>query len=118
MGAPKRITRVNEILKREIADIIEREKPGCADAMLVSVTGVVTTPDLRKATVKISVFGGDDAAKHKVIRALHGMRQDIQKTMSRHVILKYTPVLSFVLDRNLESGDRVLSILEDLDDGE
>jgi ribosome-binding factor A len=115
MGAPDRMTRVNELLKREIADIIEREYLG-GDTALISVTAVSTSHDLRLATVKISVFGGDADFKKKIIRTLRNMHGDIQKKISKRVTLKYTPVLGFELDLNVEGGDRVLAMLEEMDD--
>ena len=43
---------------------------------------------------------------------------DIQHNVSRHVILKYTPVLHFVHDMNLEEGDKVLSLIRELEENE
>ena len=114
MGAPNRMTRVNELLKREIADIIEREKLG-GERILISVTEVSTAHDLRRANVKISIFGNDDLDfKKKIIRKLQNMHADIQKKISRCVSLKFTPVLFFELDLNVESGDRVLAMLDEI----
>ena len=33
------------------------------------------------------------------------------------MILKYTPVLQFVRDTNLEEGDRVLALIRELENG-
>lgn len=115
MGAPDRMTRVNELLKREIAGIIEREYLG-GDQALVSVTAVSASHDLRLANVKISILGGDEDLKKQIIRKLQRMHADIQKKVCRRVTLKYTPVLRFELDLNVEGGDRVLAMLEELDD--
>lgn len=114
MSAPDRMTRVNELLKREIANIIERERFRAGNS-LVSVTAVSVSHDLRLATVKISIFGGDDDAKQGIINTLQGMHADIQKKISNRITLKYTPVLSFELDLNIERGDRVLAMIEELD---
>ncbi|QSH41745.1 30S ribosome-binding factor RbfA [Lentisphaerota bacterium ZTH] len=113
MPSVDRITRVNELLKREIADLIERSGIAPSKSVLVSVTEVKTSVDLRKALVFISVFGGDKNTKEAVIKKLHKNRADLQKSISRVISLKYTPVLKFTLDDRLESGDRVLSILEE-----
>ncbi len=110
-----RIARVNEILKREIADVIERYSLSEKGA-LVSITKVHTSECLRNATVYVSIFGADEAKSEEILKKLIKLRPEIQHSVSRHVILKYTPVLNFVRDNNLEHGDRVLSILRDLDD--
>ncbi len=116
MSAPDRMTRVNELLKREIADIIERDDIG-GGSILISVTKVSTAHDLRRATVKISILGGDAEAKKQIIRKLQRMHGDIQRRMAKFITLKYTPVLDFELDSNIEAGDRVLAMLEELDNG-
>ena len=58
-----RLTRVNELLKRELAEAIERGLIS-APGVLVSVTEVHASVDLRNATVYISIFGADSARKH------------------------------------------------------
>ncbi|MCP3964942.1 MAG: 30S ribosome-binding factor RbfA [Lentisphaerae bacterium] len=118
MPSVDRITRVNELLKREIADLVERGGIAPSNSVLVSVTEVKTSVDLRKALVFISVFGGDKEVKHNVLRKLQKRRVDLQKNISRVVSLKYTPVLKFTLDDRMESGDRVLSILEESQDND
>ena len=49
-----------------------------------------------------------------VLTTLLKKRKDIQREMSRHVILKYTPVLEFQLDTTLDDADRIHKILDDL----
>lgn len=109
-----RIARVNEILKREIADVIE--KYSLSDkGVLVSITKVYTSECLHNATVYVSIFGADKEKGEEILKKLIKLRPEIQHVVSRHVILKYTPVLHFVRDNNLETGDHVLSIMRDLD---
>lgn len=117
MPAPDRMTRVNEILKREIADLLEREKFRDGEC-LISVTGVKTSPNLRNAFVGISILGGGDALVRDVIKFLYRRRRDLQKIIAHDLKLKYTPVLHFETDRNIETGDRVLQILKDLENDE
>ncbi len=114
MSAPDRLTRVNEILKREIADYLERD-PILKDGMaLVSVTGVSVSSNLRNAEVRISAMGAE-SLKKDVIKHLRDNRSIIQKQVSKDVVLKYTPVLNFVLDDKIERGDRVLDIIRELE---
>lgn len=110
-----RIIRVNELLKREIAvDVVRLFVNSNFDTAAITVTGVETAPDLHDATVYISIFG-HEADRDRMIRFLNSHRKEIQHRMSRNVILKYTPRLHFKLDSSIETGDRVLSILAQLD---
>jgi len=117
IASPDRIGRVNEILKREIADLMEVS--GMNDSgSLVSVTKVQTSTTLKDAIVFISVLGGGEEAKAAALKALERQRPELQRRISRDVVLKYTPVLHFQIDRNLEDGDRVLSIIRELEEND
>jgi len=107
--------RVNELLKREIADLLERVDFNMKNC-LVSVSEVNTSPDLRHAKVHISVLGGDDIIKRNVLKYLRDNRGGLQKKIAHDITLKYTPVLEFTSDSRMESGDKILAILAELDD--
>ncbi len=115
MGTVDRLTRVNELLKREIAELLERNPVRGASSMLVSVTMVKCSVDLRNATVYVSVFGGGEEAEAEVLRHLHRFRSDLQKRIARDLGFKHTPVLSFKLDGRMAAGDRVLELLNETD---
>ena len=110
-----RIARVNELLKREIADVIEKYSLN-EGGLLVSITKVHASESLRNATVYVSIFGADDRKSEEVIKKLYKLKPEIQRQVARHVILKYTPVLQFVRDTNLEEGDRVLALIRELEE--
>lgn len=109
----KRMLRVNELIKRVIGDLLERDVLGPFDALL-TVTRAETAPDLRQSTVYVSVFGSD-AQQQDALRRLQKRRALVQHELARRTELKYTPVLCFRLDRTMADADRVLAILSDLD---
>lgn len=110
----QRMLRINELLKREIADLLERVDFHL-DNCLVSVSEVQTAPDLRHAKVHISVLGGDDIIQLKVLKFLRGNRGHLQKKIAHDITLKYTPVLEFTCDKRIEAGDKVLAILAEME---
>ncbi len=108
-----RITRVNEILKREIAELFERGVVPLPASSLISVTQVQASNDLRHARVFISLYGAEPERDWpKIAKALARKRADLQKKIAGALTLKYTPVLEFKFDDRLAVGDHVLSILE------
>lgn len=110
-----RIIRINELLKREIASDIPRLfTTDRFDTGAITVTRVETAADLRDANVHVSIFGHEEE-RPRMIRFLNKHRREIQARMSKNVIIKYTPRLHFKLDLSIETGDRVLGILADLD---
>ncbi len=46
------------------------------------------------------------------LQRLHGA---IQEDIAKKVILKYTPKIQFDMDHSIENGDKVLSLLAQLD---
>lgn len=110
--AVDRLKRVNELLRRELSRVFEvLVNPECQS--LVTITDVRVAPDLRDATVFVSVYG-DEQASQAVLALLAKKRPQIQHAMSRKVILKYTPRLRFELDQTAAKADRVMAILESL----
>ncbi len=108
-----RLTRVNELIKRELANYLEKFPLATAENMLVSITEVNTSVDLRNATVAVSIFGGKNNQRAEVFKDLNSKRLDMQKVLARNLAFKHTPVLAFKPDRRLEMGDRVLALLND-----
>ena len=105
-----RLLRVNEIVKRELSTIITRDMR--FEDVLVTVNTVDVTPDLRNAHVFVSVLG---RGNHKaVIVKLDDNRVALQGELMKHVVLKYTPHLTFHLDESIERGARVFQILQEI----
>ena len=115
-----RITRVNELLFRELGTVLTVEL-GQELPYMVTVTGVECSPNLRDATVYVSIYGSQ-ANRGKMIRdalkLLEKRRAAIQAAVARKVILKYTPVLHFRTDDTAERADRVEAILRELNLGD
>jgi len=106
-----RITRVNEVLKREISEWFEKNLASEIKA-LVTFTKVETSADLQHAKVFVSIFGGE-AQETEAFELLEQHRPSIQKQVAKRVKLKFTPVLQFEPDHTPEEADHVLKIIEE-----
>jgi ribosome-binding factor A len=111
-----RLERVRELLKRELGEIIRRELP-VNEAGLISVNDVIVSSDLHSATVFVGIFGSAEKRK-RAVEMLDQNRKRIQGLVAQSVILKYTPQLRFVLDDSIERGNRVMQILDELEEKE
>jgi ribosome-binding factor A len=107
-----RLPRVNELIKRELGELLTRELS--FPAQLVTIQEVDVTPDLKHAHVFVSIIGTDEQQRQSM-NLLHGARKALQHTLAKRVILKYTPQLHFKLDVAAERGDRVLNLLSELE---
>ncbi|MEI8342399.1 MAG: 30S ribosome-binding factor RbfA [Verrucomicrobiota bacterium] len=104
-----RLDRVKEVIKRELSEIIPREI--AFKAALVTVQHVDITPDLKQCHVFISAIG-TEGEKKAALTALENHRTLLQHSLSKRVVLKYTPQLHFKLDTAIERGTRVIEILD------
>ena len=104
--------RVRELLKRELNVIFRRHFP--VDLGMISVSEVGVSNDLHTATVFVSSIG-DEKAQHKAFRAVRKSAGKIQNELGQAVVLRYTPRLKFVMDEARNRGDRVLQILDELE---
>jgi ribosome-binding factor A len=107
----ERMRRVNESVRQVLAEAVpELKDPRIG---LVTVTGVQTTPDLRHATVYISVLGSarKRSATLQGLEAAHGV---LQSRLARELRLKRTPQLVFEYDPSVERGVRMSRLIDEL----
>ena len=87
--------RVNESVRQVVAEAL----PDLNDPRigLVTITGVVTSPDLRVATVYVSVLGNarKKRATMEGLESAHGL---LQGRLARQLRMKRTPQLTFEYD--------------------
>lgn len=110
-----RLTRVNELLKREIGtalfNIFAEDE---ADLSTITITNVSASQNLRNAKVKVSIRDTDEK-RASVLAALQRHRPELQQLINKNLNLKYTPRLTFALDLSLEKGDHILQVLHELE---
>jgi len=113
MASPRMI-RVNELLKREIANMIEHErfKDG---TVLISIREVNTIPELTSSRIRVSVMPANDENETAAMKFLFGKRKEFQRKIAQNMTIKNTPVLHFEIDKRCAAADSVLNIIDDLD---
>ena len=106
-----RITRVNELIRRELGVQLYRVvNRADFDAAAVTFTHALTSVDLRSCRVLVSIRAAP-AEQERLLGILKKHRVEFQEAIHQHVILRYTPQLHFVLDHSVEEGDQVLALL-------
>ena len=105
----RRTDRVNELLKREISAVLQRDFE--FDGSLVTVNAVEVTNDLKEGRVFVGVLGGNESG---VINRLNDQHGFIQGRVMKRVVLKNTPVLRFVQDDSVERGVDIVNLLDEV----
>lgn len=112
--AYKRATRVADQIRMEVADIIMR-KTKDPRVGAVTVTDVEITNDLRLARVFVTTML-DAEHERDAFAGLEKASGFIRSELGRRLNLRYTPELVFQKDTSGPRGDRILSILDHLDE--
>lgn len=111
-----RAARVAPLIKEVVGETLLRKvKDPRVEGVVV--TGVDVSPDLGNARVTYYVMGGT-VAPAEVQRGLDSIAGFVRKTVGDELRLRYSPKLSFILDRGIEQGRRVDDILRQLHDDE
>jgi len=107
-----RTVRINELLQRELSDILRKKYQ--AESVAMTITEVRVAPDLRDAIVFVSIVGDEIYAEER-LRWLRKQAFDIREEISRRIVLKFLPKFDYRLDLSVDRGVRLLSILDEID---
>jgi ribosome-binding factor A len=110
----QRTARLDELLREEIAGILARQVHDPRLGFL-TVTDVDVTPDLRHATVWVSLLGAPEERKG-TLHALESAMPFVRRQL-RGLRLKRIPELQVRVDDSVERGSRVLQLLHELESG-
>jgi ribosome-binding factor A len=108
--ASTRQRKVQELLVREVSDILRREMRD-PRVGFVTITDAEVTPDLRHAKVYYSVLG-DAAARTETANALARAAGFVRGEFGRRAQLRFVPEIRFVYDASAERGARITRLLD------
>src|SRR6266403_2016822 len=105
-----RARRLGEQIQRELGELLRRD---VKDERIgnVTITAVAVTGDLRTARVYYLVFG-KDGPDPKVQRGLESAAGFLRNALSRSLMIRYTPTLTFELDTSIEHGVRLTQLID------
>src|SRR6185295_9605563 len=107
-----RTVRVNELLQREISDILRKRHQ--SEAVAITITEVRVAPDLRDARVFVSVVGDAEFGEKK-LKWLKSKAAEIRAEVGRRIVLKFLPKFEYILDESALRGARILQALDEVD---
>ena len=119
----QRQLKAGEVIRRALADIINREdlRDPALRGVSITIAEVRAAPDLKVATVFAAPLG-PDADGPAVIKGLQRCARFLRGRLGRELEMKSTPRLSFKLDTTFDVADdmaRLLAkpeVVQDLDD--
>ncbi len=115
MAQSRRVERVASLIRREVSELMvggikdERVSLG-----MVSVTSVEVAGDLQHCKIFVSIYGSDDD-RRQAMEGLGSASAYVKGELGRRLKMRRTPEVVFVLDRGIEKGTSVLSLLNRLE---
>jgi len=107
----KRIEKINELIKRELSVLIQRE---FAEEMgMVVISFVEVEEDLRSAIVYVRFYPEENIEKN--IQKLQKYSHKFQQALAKKITTKNIPILTFFYDKyqgNVDTVEKLLSEIE------
>jgi len=107
----QRTKQIESTLQRAVSQVLLRRMADPRIGGLVSVTEIKVSPDLRRASVHVSVLPAQ--FERKVLAALENASGHIQTSVGKLVSLRNVPVFDFRLDDSLKRQAAVYSAIQD-----
>lgn len=111
-----RIERVNNLIRQEISELLQRQIKDPRLSNFVAVTEVSTSSDLRHAKVFVSYIG-DKEEKAEILSVLAGASGFFRNELAKRLKLRRIPELSFHWDDSIERGARLLELIDKVSEG-
>lgn len=114
MATTRRVSRVGALIKREVSlMLLNGIKDDRVGSGMVSVIDVDVSGDLQHAKIFVSIYGSDEA-RAETMAGLKAATGYVRSELGQRVRLRRTPEVLFVEDRSIERGDRILSLLNQI----
>ena len=105
----QRIDRISEEVRRELDAIIRDEMNDPRADCTWSITRAEVTGDLRYAKIYVSVL--EDDRREPLLAALKNARGFLRRELGRKMIIRSSPELIFIGDKNIEYGVHIAQVL-------
>ena len=106
-----RIERVNNLIRQELSDLLQRQVKDPRLGDFIAITEVSTSPDLRYAKVFVSCMGSEKE-KQEVLSGLVAASGFFRNRLAKHLRLRRIPEISFQWDDSIERGAHLLQLID------
>jgi len=110
----RRQERMSVEIMRILSQIIQEEiKDPRIEFKNLSITRIDLSNDYSHARVNISILG-DEIQREEAMKALQKAKGYIRSALAQQLKVRHAPELEFRLDRSIEHGIRISSLLEEI----
>ncbi len=106
-----RIERVNNLIRQEISELLQRQIKDPRLSSFIAVTDVDTSPDLKYAKIFVSCISSQEK-KQEILSALAAASGFLRNELTRRLRLRRIPELNFYWDDSIERGAHLLELID------
>ena len=110
--ASKRINGINQEIQRELSDLLRTVKDPRVQDVMISITRVETTPDLRFTKVYVSFLQEGKAAD--AMAGLKSAAGYLRRQIAANLQLRHAPEIQWALDDSITYGAKMLELINNL----
>ncbi len=112
-GPSQRQLRVGEEIRHALSQVMQREgfRDPALSGVILTVTEVRPSPDLRNATVFVSPLGGGDMKA--ILAGLRRASKFLRGEVAKRIHLKYMPDFQFKADTSFDEAAKIDAALRD-----
>ena len=110
--ASNRILLINEEIQKELSSLLRTVKDPRVQDVMISITRVETTPDLRYTKVYVSFLQEDKAAE--AMKGLKSAAGYLRRQLGTNLRLRYAPEIVWAQDDSITYGAKMLGLINSL----
>ena len=110
--ASNRIAIINEEIQKELSALLRNVKDPRGQDVMISITRVETTPDLRYTKVYVSFLQEDKA--QEALKCLKSAAGFLRRQLGSNLRLRHAPEIVWSLDDSITYGARMLGLINSL----
>ena len=111
--ASNRIATINDEIQKELSALLRNVKDPRVQDVMISITRVETTPDLRYTKVYVSFLQEDRA--DDAMKGLKSAAGYLRRQLGSNLKLRYAPEIVWALDDSITYGARMLKLINSLE---
>ena len=111
--ASNRILLINEEIQKELSSLLRSVKDPRVQDVMISITRVETTPDLRYTKVYVSFLQSEKA--DEAMKGLKSAAGYLRRQLGQNLQLRYAPQIVWALDDSITYGAKMLKLINSLE---
>ncbi len=110
----RRNERVNELLREQLSELIQRQLKDPRLDQLITITEVVTSVDMKYAKVYVSIMSPTEEERKAAMEGLKAATGYLHRELTRRLDMRSVPEVTFIYDDSLERGAHLTKLINEV----